>query len=341
MKPGQKRQALVMTSFAFVSIVLLPLLLAIGSVDIPISEVIKALTGGEVEKEIWRTIIIETRIPSAFTAALAGAALSLAGLLLQTTFDNPLAGPSILGVSTGASLGVALVMLALGGVGSLAGQSAVFGGALAGALIIMFILVLVSSFVKSATMLLIVGILIGYLSSSAISLLNFFATQEGVHSFVIWGLGNFYGVTSDRLPAFAVTALLLFAVSFLFIKPLNALLLGTNYAENIGVRVVRVRNMLLLLSGALTALVTAACGPIGFIGLVVPHIARLTLRTSNHSVLLPGTLLAGTATGLLCALICVLPSQWGVMPVNAITPIIGVPVIIYIIIYRRKIFYFN
>ncbi|MDE5554870.1 MAG: iron ABC transporter permease [Muribaculaceae bacterium] len=328
-------------TFGLIIVVLFPLLLVIGSVDIPLCDVWGALTGGEVTKETWRTIVVDTRIPAACTAAIAGAALSVAGLLLQTTFDNPLAGPSILGVSTGSSLGVAIVMLALGGAGSLAGQSAVLAGALIGAMLIMAVLVIMSSLVRSATMLLIVGILIGYISSSAISLLNFFATQEGVHSYVIWGLGNFYGVSSERLPWFALLALILLAYSLLFIKPLNALLLGTRYAENIGVRTVRVRNQLLLLSGALTALVTAACGPIGFIGLVVPHIARLSLGTSNHTVLLPATILAGAATGLLCALISVLPTRWGVMPINAITPIIGVPVIVYIILRRRKIFYFN
>lgn len=341
MSAHTRRRTIAFTIFSLLTIVLFPALLVIGSVDIPLSEILAALCGGDVSREAWRIIVIDTRIPAACTAAIAGAALSVAGLLLQTTFDNPLAGPSILGVSTGSSLGVAIVMLAMGGAASLAGQSAVLAGALAGALLIMAILVGMSSLVRSATMLLIVGILIGYISSSAISLLNFFATQEGVHSYVIWGLGNFYGVTSDQLPWFAGIGIALLATSLLFIKPLNAMLLGTRYAENIGINTVRLRNQLLLLSGALTALVTAACGPIGFIGLVVPHIARLSLGTSNHSALLPATILAGAATGMLCALICVLPSRWGVMPVNAITPIIGVPVIIYIILRRRKIFYFN
>ena len=336
-----QRRTVAIISFTALIVILFPMLMIVGSVDIPPSEVWATLTGGEVSREAWRVIVLETRIPSACTAAIASAALSVAGLLLQTTFDNPLAGPSILGVSTGSSLGVAIIMLAIGGAGSLAGQSAVLAGALAGAMLIMVILVTMSSLVRSATVLLIVGILIGYLSSSAISLLNFFATQEGVHSYVIWGLGNFYGVSTERLPAFAAIAVALLAASLLFIKPLNALLLGQRYAENIGVRTIRVRNRLLLLSGALTALVTAACGPIGFIGLVVPHIARLSTGTSNHAVLLPATILAGAATGLLCALISVLPSQWGVMPVNAITPVIGVPVIVYIILRRRKIFYFN
>lgn len=326
--------------FGLLSVVLFPLLLVTGSVDIPLSDVIGALTGSEVSRESWRVIVTQTRVPAACTAAVAGASLAVSGLLLQTAFANPLAGPSILGVSTGSSLGVAIVMLAIGGAAGFVGQSAVLGGALAGALVVMAVLVAMSSLVRSSTMLLIVGILVGYLSSSAISLLNFFATQEGVHSYVIWGLGNFYGVSPDKLPWFAGIGVTLLGLSLLFIKPLNAMLLGRRYAENLGVRTMAVRNRLLLLSGALTALVTAWCGPIGFIGLVVPHIARLATGTSNHAVLLPATILAGAATGLLCALISVLPAG-GVIPVNAITPVIGVPVIIYIIVRRRKIFYFS
>ena len=178
MTPHLRRRIIVFSAFSLLIIILFPALLIVGSVDIPLSEIWAALTGGDVSRESWRVIVIDTRIPAACTAAIAGASLSVAGLLLQTTFDNPLAGPSILGVSTGSSLGVAIVMLAMGGAASLAGQTAVLAGALSGALIIMVILVAMSSLVRSATMLLIVGILIGYISSSAISLLNFFATQE-------------------------------------------------------------------------------------------------------------------------------------------------------------------
>lgn len=190
-------------------------------------------------------------------------------------------------------------------------------------------------------MLLIIGIMVGYLTSSAISLLNFFSTQEGVHSFVIWGMGNFSGVTLDRLPMFSILILISLLLSFMLVKPLNALLLGARYAENLGVSIKATRNKLLLLSGILTAVVTAFCGPIGFLGLVVPHIARLALRSSNHTVLLPATALAGAVIALLCNLISVLPASWGVIPINAITPVIGVPIIIYIIINRKKILYFN
>ena len=189
-------------------------------------------------------------------------------------------------------------------------------------------------------MLLIVGVLISYLASSALSLLNFFSTQEGVHSFVIWGMGNFSGVTLSQLPVIAVIISIGLILSILLIKPLNALLLGARYAENLGVNLKFMRNSLLLITGMLTAVVTAFCGPIGFVGLVVPHISRLLLGTSDHLRLIPTTILLGAIITMLCSLISVLPAS-GLIPINAITPIFGVPVIIFIILNRRKIFYFN
>ena len=324
-------------------LILFPACLIIGSVSIPFNEVFNILIGNEATRKTWEIIVIETRLPMACTAMLAGAALSVAGLLLQTTFDNPLAGPSILGVSTGSSLGVAIVMLALGGsIGhSLGSYVSILAGALLGAGIIILTLLAFSSIVKSSIMLLIIGILVSHLASSAISLLNFFSTQEGVHSFVIWGLGNFSGVTFERLPIFASLIIIALGLSLLLVKPLNALLLGARYAENLGVNIRATRNKLLILSGVLTAVVTAFCGPIGFIGLIVPHIARLALKSSNHIILLPATALCGAVIALLCSLISVLPISSGVIPINSITPIIGVPIIIYIIINRKRILYFN
>ena len=284
-------------------------------------------------------------MPMIATAALSGAALSVSGLLLQTAFNNPLAGPSILGVSTGASFGVAVVMLASGSAlwltQSVGTYMTILIGALAGAALVLIVLLVFSTMVHSSTMLLIIGILVSYLTSSAVSLLNFFATEEGVHSYVIWGLGNFSGVTPSQLPFFAFFIIATLALSTTLVKPLNALLLGTRYAENLGVNTKRTRNSLLIITGILTAGVTAFCGPISFIGLVVPHIARLVLNTSNHNRLLPATMLAGATVALLCTLISVLPQQVGVIPINAITPIIGVPIIIYIIINRKNIQYFN
>ena len=319
--------------------------LLIGSVDIDPLAVWQIVTGRGHENHVWEIIILNTRMPMIATAALSGAALSVSGLLLQTAFNNPLAGPSILGVSTGASFGVAVVMLASGSAlwltQSVGTYMTILIGALAGAALVLIVLLLFSTMVHSSTMLLIIGILVSYLTSSAVSLLNFFATEEGVHSYVIWGLGNFSGVTPSQLPFFAFFIIATLALSTTLVKPLNALLLGTRYAENLGVNTKRTRNSLLIITGILTAGVTAFCGPISFIGLVVPHIARLVLNTSNHNRLLPATMLAGATVALLCTLISVLPQQVGVIPINAITPIIGVPIIIYIIINRKNIQYFN
>ena len=338
-----RRYYIVMWSMAVVMVMLFAACLVFGSVDIPLGDVLGSLTGGEVSRATSRVIVLETRLPMACTAMLAGAALSIAGLLMQTTFDNPLAGPSILGISTGSSLGVAIVMLALGGsIGGVLGSSlSALIGALLGAGVIMLVLLAFSSIVKNSVMLLIIGIMVSHLASSAISLLNFFSTQEGVHSYVIWGLGNFSGVTLERLPIFAILVIASVLLSMMLVKPLNALLLGARYAENLGVNIRGTRNRLLVLSGVLTAVVTAFCGPIGFIGLIVPHIARLSLRSSNHIVLLPATALAGAVVALLCTLISVVPSASGIIPINAITPIIGVPIIIYIIVNRKRIAYFN
>lgn len=342
-KSTYSRSKITMWALSILLFILFPACLLIGSVNIPLEEAINILIGNEASRDTWEVIILETRLPMACTAMLAGAALAIAGLLLQTTFDNPLAGPSILGVSTGSSLGVAIVMLALGGtIGStFSSYMSVLIGALLGAGIIILILLAFSSVVKNSIMLLIIGIMVSYLSSSAISLLNFFSTQEGVHSFVIWGLGNFSGVTFERLPIFASLVMTSLFLSFLLVKPLNALLLGARYAENLGVNIRYTRNKLLILSGVLTAIVTAFCGPIGFIGLIVPHIARLALRSSNHIILLPATALCGAVIALLCTLISVIPVSSGVIPINAITPIIGVPIIIYIILNRKRILYFN
>ncbi|MBP5315239.1 MAG: iron ABC transporter permease [Muribaculaceae bacterium] len=338
-----KRRKIIMTVLLVAAIVILfPACLLVGSVDIPLSEVAKILVGDQGANDIYRVIVIETRLPMALTAILAGAALSIAGLMLQTTFNNHLADPSILGISTGSSLGVAIVMLLFGGVigTGLGSYVSVLTGAIVGAAIVMAVLLAFSTIVRNSLLLLIIGIMISYLASSAISLLNFFSTQEGVHSFVIWGLGNFSGITLDRLPVFAVLTLLPVLLSFALCKPLNALLLGTRYAENLGVNIRATRNWLITISSLLTAVVTAFCGPIGFIGLMVPHMARLMFRTSNHSVLLPATALSGSVIALLCCWISSL-SPTGTIPINAITPIIAIPVIVYIIINRKNIFYFN
>ena len=353
-------------------VVLFALNILVGSVSIPTSDVWHILWGGEDVKPSWQYIILESRLPQALTALLAGGALAVSGLMLQTAFRNPLAGPSIFGINSGAGLGVALVMLLLGGsisTGSvsISGFVAVLLAAFVGAMIVMALIFLFSTLVRNNVMLLIIGIMIGYISNSAISLLNFFATDEGVKSYMVWGMGSFGGVTMKMMPIFSTITLLGLLGAVLLIKPLNALLLGDRYAENLGVNIVRTRNWLLIVTGVLTAIVTAFCGPVAFIGLAVPHIARLLLTTDNHRQLLPATLLCGSVAfiglavphiarlllqtdnhrfllpatilmgsliALLCNLLCVLPGESGVIPLNAITPLIGAPVIIYVIARR-------
>lgn len=327
-------------------VILMAANLMFGSVYIPVRSVFDILIGNTSEHASWSFIIWESRVPQCITATLCGAALSVSGLMLQTVFNNPLADASILGISSGASLGVALVMLAGGATASaglltFSGFLPVIIGAFAGAALILFIILFLSTLLRNAVMLLIAGIMTGYITSSVISLLNFFATAEGVHSYMIWGLGNFGGVTLNQLPLFTSLTLAGLLIALLLVKPLNALLLGPRYAENLGINTRRVRNLLLMATGILTAVTTSFCGPISFIGLAVPHIARLMLGTSNHNYLMPATLVTGCAVALLCNLICILPGDNGLIPLNAVTPILGAPVIIYVLINQRKIQYFN
>lgn len=307
-----------------------------GSVHIPLADIMNIITGRYDGKPSWQFIILQSRLPQAITATLCGASLATCGLLLQTAFKNPLAGPSIFGISGGAGFGVALVMLLFGGsisaiTFSVSGFLAVFLAAFTGAMLVTGIIFLFSTLVRSNVMLLIIGIMIGYLSSSAISLLNFIATEEGVRSYMVWGMGSFGGVSISHIPTFTIVCLIGLLGAFLLVKPLNALLLGENYAENLGINTQRVRNQLLAVTGILTAITTAFCGPVSFIGLAVPHLARLILRTDNHRSLLPVTVLTGAAVALLCNLICYLPGEGGVIPLNAVTPLVGAPVIIYVI----------
>ncbi len=315
-----------------------------GSVHIPADEVLSILFGGEGEKSAWRHIILESRLPQAITALLSGAALAVSGLMLQTAFNNPLAGPDILGINAGAGLGAAIVLLLFGGlipVGNLffGGSLALVGAAFIGALLVTLAIILFSTRLRNHTMLLIIGMMIGYIVSSVVSLLNFFSTAEGVQSYMMWGMGNFGGVSRHNLPLFAGFIFVGLCIAITLVKPLNALLLGERYAANLGVNIHRTRLSLLLSTGLLVAVTTAYCGPINFIGLAVPHMARLLLGTGNHRSLMPTTLLCGSVIALLCNLISCLPGDNGLLPLNAITPIIGAPIIIYVIVNRRKSFH--
>ena len=318
--------------------------LAFGSVSIPLDQVANILTGGSSGKASWDFIILQSRLPQAITAIFCGASLAVSGLMLQTYFRNPLAGPSVLGISNGASLGVAIVMLALGGTLGAAGEMGtglkltgsvlVIIAAFAGAVIVTMLYLVVTRFIKSNLVILILGIMVGYMTSSVVTLLNFFATVENVHSFVSWGMGSFSNVTTAQLPLLCGTSLVGIIIALALTKSFNMLLLGENYAANLGANLSRIRSMVLISTGILTAVTTAFCGPVSFIGLAVPHIARLIINSEDHRVLLPATLMSGAAIAMLCNIISVLPQQM-IIPLNAVTPLFGAPVIIYIILKRK------
>lgn len=312
-----------------------------GSVSIPCSAVWRVLIGeDEGVSESWRFIILESRLPKMVTAMLSGACLATAGLMMQTVFRNPLAGPDVFGINGGAGLGVALVMLLAGGsvtLGTLGvtGNVAILAAAFAGAMAVMAIILFSSTLVRDGVMLLVIGIMVGYLSSSVVTLLNYSATEQGIRSFMLWGMGSLDGVTPSLLPLYVTITLAALMLSLLMVKPLNLLSLGDNYARNLGLNTRRARNYALLLTGLLTAVVTAYCGPIAFIGLAVPHIARLLTVTDDMRRLLPITMLTGAVVTMACHLLCFVPGEAGMLPLNAVTPLIGAPVIIYVIIRKR------
>ena len=264
----------------------------------------RILSGNTHGDEALEYIVLGSRVPQAVTALLAGAGLAASGLMLQTVFRNPLAGPSILGITSGASLGVALVILFFGGMISIGAES--LGGNIAVAMT-------------------------GYLASSLVTLLSSLSTAEGIQNFVMWGMGTFSGVSADRLPWFALLSAIGLLMSMLLAKPLNLLLLGDSYAANLGVDVKRVRHMLLIATGLLSAVITACCGPIGFIGLAMPHIARIIFRTDDHLLLMPATMLCGAILALGCNLISVLPDG-NIIPIKALA---GVPVVLYVILKKK------
>ena len=335
-----KRNVCIILLLAAGIIVLFAMNLIVGSVRIPLADVCDILFDKFEGKESWKYIIMENRLPQALTAMLCGASLAVCGLMLQTAFRNPLAGPDVFGISSGAGLGVAIVMLFLGGSVSttmftISGFLAILTSAFIGAIVVTMIILFLSTMVRNSVLLLIVGLMVGYVSSSAVALLNFFASEEGVKSYMVWGMGNFGGVSMNHMLLFALLCLVGIIASIFLIKPLNIMLLGTQYAESLGINIRQIRNLLLVTVGLLTAVTTAFCGPVSFIGLAIPHISRLLFRTDNHQILLPGTVLTGAVIALFCNLICYLPGELGIIPLNAVTPLIGAPVIIYVIIKRR------
>ena len=324
--------------------VLFMLNLFLGSVSIPFHSIWNILWGmDEGESVIWQNIIWKSRVPQALTAMVAGAGLAVSGLQMQTVFRNPLAGPSVLGISSGASLGVAFVVLLSGSIGGIAlsrlgfmGEIALTMAAIIGALSIMALIVYVSQKVQGNVTLLIIGVMIGYVANAVIGVLKFFSVEEDIRAYVIWGLGSFARVSGNQMMVFVSIMAVLLPLSFLLIKTLNLLLLGDAYARNLGLNIKRARLQVIACSGVLVAIVTAYCGPITFLGLAVPHLCRGIFRSSDHRILMPASLLAGAALALLCNLIARMPGFEGALPVNSVTALVGAPVVVSVLFKKRR-----
>lgn len=317
--------------------------LLMGTIKIPYESIFEILMGSETESPIWRNIILKSRLPQSLTAMMAGAGLAVSGLLMQTVFRNPLAGPSVLGISSGASLGVACVVLLSGSLGGVVlsklgviGEVTITVAAVIGSLLIMALIAYVAQKIRGNVTLLIMGVMIGYIANAIIGVLKFFSAEEDIRAYVIWGLGSFSRVSGGQTYVFVFLMMALLPLSFLLIKTLNLLLLGDSYAKNLGLDIKRARLLVIGCSGVLVAIVTAYCGPVMFLGLAVPHICRGLFQTSNHAVILPGSLLGGASLALLCNLIARMPGFEGAMPVNSITALVGAPVVIWVLFHRRK-----
>lgn len=317
--------------------------MVLGSVNIPLKSVWNILTCQDGEASTWQNIIWKSRFPQALTALVAGAGLSISGLQMQTVFRNPLAGPSVLGISSGASLGVAFVVLFSGSIGGVAlshlgfmGEVALSIAAIAGSLSVMGLIVFASHKVKGNVTLLIIGVMIGYLANAIIGILKFFSVEEDIKTYVIWGLGSFSRVSGNQMMLFVTIMVILLPLSFLLVKTLNLLMLGDGYARNLGLNIKRARVLVISCSGVLTAIVTAYCGPIIFLGLAVPHLCRAIFQTSDHRILMPACLVMGAALALACNLIARMPGFEGALPVNSVTALIGAPVVASVLFRKRK-----
>lgn len=338
------RRTLTLILILIVAIILLMVVnLLIGSVRIPVADVCRILLGDLTESEIWQNIIWKSRLPQVLTAVVAGAGLAVSGLQMQTVFRNPLAGPSVLGISNGSALGVAFVVLMSGKIGGVAlsrlgyfGDAAMSVAAIVGALAVMLLIVWISQKVKGHVTLLIIGVMIGYLANAIIGVMKFLSPEEDVKAFVVWGLGSFSRVSGDEMLLFVVLMCILLPLSFLLVKPMNLLLLGDRYAANLGLNIRKARMLVIVCSGVLVAIVTAYCGPIMFVGLAVPHLARAIFRTSDHRMLMPATALSGAALALACNFIARMPGFEGALPVNSVTALVGAPVIAAVLFSRRK-----
>ncbi|WP_420833279.1 FecCD family ABC transporter permease [Tenacibaculum bernardetii] len=332
--------------FIFLSVMLVFFLflnISLGSVSIPIDDIFNALIGGVASKDSWQTIILNFRLPKAVTAIMVGSGLSICGLLMQTLFRNPLAGPFVLGISSGASLGVALLILGSGLFGGIFVSIAFSNWALAiaaslGSFFVLFAVIIAANKVRNTMSILIIGLMFGSLTSAVISVLSYFSEAEQIQQYMFWSFGSLGNLTWTELTVFGIIYSIGILGTFSIIKPLNSFLLGENYAKSLGINIKKSRNIILLITSLLTGVITAFSGPIAFIGLAVPHISKMIFSTSNHKTLLPATALLGAIVLLICDAIAQLPTSEFTLPINAITSLFGAPVVIWLLVRKKKIY---
>lgn len=333
--------------FIFLAALLVGALLAnlsLGSVHIPLADTLKALTGSDAGKESWGYIIWNYRLPKALTAVLVGGGLSLSGLLMQTLFRNPLAGPFVLGVSSGASLGAALLIMGaslLGGIGGglLASDVSLAVASGLGSLLVLLTILLVSAHLKDAMALLIVGLMFGSITAALVTVLSYFSAAEQLQQYIFWSYGSVGNLSWNQVGLLSIFFLVGTGISIALLKALNALLLGEKYAATLGISLPRTRNWTILATGVLAGGITAFAGPIAFIGLAVPHLARQLLGSQDHRVLLPAVLLYGGLLMLVCDMIAQIPFSAYVLPINAITSLVGAPVVIWLLVRRKRMIF--
>lgn len=315
--------------------------ISLGSVPIPLNELLTVLFGGDASKQSRELIIINYRIPKAITAILVGSGLSVSGLLMQTLFRNPLAGPFVLGISSGAGLGVAFLILGSSFVGlSFLSISnwAIATASSVGAFLVLLAVIITSNKVKNTMSILIIGLMFGSLATSIISVLAYFSSAEQIQQYMFWSFGSLGNLSWNELLVFFSIYLIGILATFSIIKPLNSYLLGENYAKSLGINIKKSRNIILLITSILTGVVTAFSGPIAFVGLAVPHITKMMFTTSNHKVLLPAVAISGAIILLICDSIAQLPTSKFTLPINAITSLFGSPVVIWLLIRKKKIY---
>lgn len=343
-RPDQSRKW-IMIGLGLLAISFFCLDIMLGSVSIPFREVFRIVMTGESENRAWLFIIEKIRLPKAITAILVGCGLSVSGLQMQTLFRNPLAGPSELGITAGAGLGVAAVMLAGGSSASMyaisqlgiSGSWLIIGMASSGSALVLALILLIAGRIRDNVILLIVGVMIGTITLSIISIWQYFSQPEQLQEYIMWTFGSLGGVTGYHLYVLSAVIVVGLLLAFASSKSLNALLLGENYARSMGLTVGRSRLVIMASTSLLTGSITAFCGPIGFVGIAIPHITRSLLGTSNHRILIPATCLTGSLLMLICDTIAQLPGSQTVIPINVVTSLLGAPVVIWIIIRRNNL----